>query len=113
MWNLAIDFGTSNTTGATWADGVVEAIEVGRDRRVPSVVLLSADGTWIVGREADNQAVVVPERVERAPKRRLGKGHTLLLGGQAVPINDAVAALLGPHTEAARPSTAASPATSS
>jgi actin-like ATPase involved in cell morphogenesis len=102
MWNLAIDFGTSNTTGATWADGVVEAVEVGRDRRVPSVVLLSADGTWIVGREADNQAVVVPERVERAPKRRLGKGHTLLLGGQAVPINDAVAALLGPHTEAAR-----------
>lgn len=102
MWNLAIDFGTSNTTGATWADGVVEALEVRGDRRVPSVVLLSADGTWIVGREADNQAVVVPERVERAPKRRLGKGHTLLLGGQAVPINDAVAALLGPHTEAAR-----------
>ena len=102
MWNLAIDFGTSNTTGATWADGRVEALEVRGDRRVPSVVLLSADGTWIVGREADNQAVVVPERVERAPKRRLGKGHTLLLGGQAVPINDAVAALLGPHTETAR-----------
>lgn len=102
MWNLAIDFGTSNTTGATWADGVVEALEVRGDRRVPSVVLLSADGSWIVGREADNQAVVVPERVERAPKRRLGKGQTLLLGGQAVPINDAVAALLGPHTEAAR-----------
>ncbi|QYG91110.1 Hsp70 family protein [Iamia sp. SCSIO 61187] len=102
MWNLAIDFGTSNTTGATWADGVVEAVEVAGDRRVPSVVLLSAGGTWIVGREADNQAAVVPERVERAPKRRLGKGHTLLLGGQAVPINDAVAALLGPHTEAAR-----------
>jgi len=102
MWNLAIDFGTSNTTGATWADGVVEPLEVAGDRRVPSVVLLSADGSWIVGREADNQAVVVPERVERAPKRRLGKGHTLLLGGQAVPINDAVAALLGPHTEAAR-----------
>ncbi len=102
MWNLAIDFGTSNTTGATWADGVVEAVEVGRDRRVPSVVLLSADGTWVVGREADNQAVIVPERVERAPKRRLGKGHTLLLGGQAVPITEAVKALLGPHTEAAR-----------
>ncbi len=102
MWNLAIDFGTSNTTGATWADGVVEALEAARDRRVPSVVLLSDDGSWIVGREADNQSVVVPERVERAPKRRLGKGHTLLLGGQAVPITDAVAALLGPHTEAAR-----------
>ncbi len=102
MWNLAIDFGTSNTTGATWADGRVEAVEVGRDRRVPSVVLLSDDGTWVVGRQADNQAVVVPERVERAPKRRLGKGHSLLLGGQAVPITSAVAALMGPHAAAAR-----------
>ncbi|HYI62010.1 MAG TPA: Hsp70 family protein [Acidimicrobiales bacterium] len=102
MWNLAIDFGTSNTTGATWADGRVEALEVRRDRRVPSVVLLSDDGSWVVGREADNQAVVVPERVERAPKRRLGKGHSLLLGGQAVPITSAVAALMGPHAAAAR-----------
>jgi actin-like ATPase involved in cell morphogenesis len=102
MWNLAIDFGTSNTTGATWADGVVAPLEVKRDRRVPSVVLLSADGSWVVGREADNQSVVVPERVERAPKRRVGKGHSLLLGGQAVPITSAVAALLGPHTQAAR-----------
>jgi len=102
MWNLAIDFGTSNTTGATWSDGVVEPVEVGRDRRVPSVVLLSDDGTWVVGREADNQSVVVPERVERAPKRRIGKGRTLLLGGRAVPISSAVAALLGPHVAAAR-----------
>ncbi len=102
MWNLAIDFGTSNTTGATWADGVVEAVEVDGRRQVPSVVLLSADGTWVVGRQADNQSAVVPERVERAPKRRLGKGRTLLLGGQAVPITSAVAALLGPHTAAAR-----------
>jgi actin-like ATPase involved in cell morphogenesis len=102
MWNLAIDFGTSNTTGATWADGVVEPVEVDGRRQVPSVVLLSADGTWVVGRQADNQSAVVPERVERAPKRRLGKGRTLLLGGQAVPITSAVAALLGPHTAAAR-----------
>ena len=102
MWNLAIDFGTSNTTGAAWADGAVRPVEVAGDRRVPSVVLLGADGHWVVGREADNQSVIVPERVERAPKRRVGKGHTLLLGGQAVPITSAIAALLGPHTQAAR-----------
>ncbi|NLV54565.1 MAG: Hsp70 family protein [Acidimicrobiales bacterium] len=102
MWNLAIDFGTSNTTGATWADGVVEAVEAGQDRKVPSVVLLGDDGRWVVGREADNQSAVVPERVERAPKRRLGKGKSLLLGGQAVPITSAVAALMAPHRDAAR-----------
>lgn len=102
MWNLAVDFGTSNTTGATWADGVVEPLEVGRDRRVPSVVLLADDGAWVVGREAENQSVVVPERVERAPKRRIGKGRTLLLGERAVPVTSAVAALIAPHIAAAR-----------
>jgi actin-like ATPase involved in cell morphogenesis len=99
MWTLAIDFGTSNTAGAMFVDGNVVSLELGGERRMPSVALLDEAGNLIVGQEAVNQAVLHPDRVERAPKRRLGKGSTLLLGGQAVPIATAVAAFMKPYLD--------------
>jgi molecular chaperone DnaK (HSP70) len=102
MWTLAIDFGTSNTAAAMSVDGEITSLELGGERRLPSVVLLDEGGNLVVGQEAVNQAVLHPDRVERAPKRRLGKGSTLLLGGQAVPITEAVAALMRPFVEEGR-----------
>jgi actin-like ATPase involved in cell morphogenesis len=94
MWYLAVDFGTSFSAGAMLVDRGVVALEIAGAPRSPSAVLLAEDGTLVVGNEAVNQAVVFPERVERTPKRRIGRSSSLLLGGQAVPLATAVGAIL-------------------
>ncbi|HEX7167816.1 MAG TPA: Hsp70 family protein, partial [Acidimicrobiales bacterium] len=91
-WTLAIDFGTTATAAAVY-DGDVELIHVDGLARLPSLVLLGSDGAPIVGAAAERQAPGSPERVERAPKRRLGD-RVLLLGDGAVDPVDLVAAVL-------------------
>jgi actin-like ATPase involved in cell morphogenesis len=101
-WALAIDFGTSYTSAALAAGDGVDLIDLHGDRRVPSLVFLDEDGRLLVGVLAANQSAGAPDRVERTPKARVGRSPILLLGGQAVPVVDAVGALVAAFVEEAR-----------
>jgi actin-like ATPase involved in cell morphogenesis len=94
-WKLAIDFGTSFTSAAAWSASRVDPIEIGGERRIPSVVYVGDDGALLVGRAADNMAAARPERALREPKRLLGEPTPVVLGGQPIPVVDIVAAILG------------------
>ncbi|MCS5732653.1 Hsp70 family protein [Herbiconiux daphne] len=82
-WALAIDFGTSNTAAAT--HGVVGIRPLSLETNsttMPSAVLL-AGSVIVVGRAAENQRRLHPERYEGAPKSRIGE-TSILLGEQLV-----------------------------
>ncbi len=100
-WGLGVDLGTSFSTAATWANGRVEVLEVNGARRIPSTVVLSEDGQLLGGVLAQRQASRVPDRVERNPKRYVGR-RPMLLGGTPVDVRDALAALLGLFVAEAR-----------
>ena len=93
-WKLALDYGTTYTTGAIAADGRVELVEVDGSPRVPSGVWVDDQGTLVVGQAAERQATLAPERHERSPKRHLGEAVPLLLGDHEVPVVEAVAATM-------------------
>lgn len=97
-WVLGVDVGTSRSAGAM-ANGVVTPLEVDGNRWMPSMVLLDPDGHLVVGAAADNQAGVYPDRVERTPKRHLGGSTPLLLGGQPVEVQAAIAKLISVFVE--------------
>ncbi len=92
-WVLGVDVGTSRSAGAM-ANGAITPLEVDGNRWMPSMVLLDPDGNLVVGAAADHQAGVYPDRVERTPKRHLGAGAPLLLGGQPVAVEDAIGRLI-------------------
>lgn len=94
MWALAIDYGTSRSAGAMFADGAIVPLEVEGNRWMPSLVLLDPSGAVLVGTAADNQAGVYPDRVERTPKRQLGSPAPLVLGDATLDAEDAAAAVL-------------------
>lgn len=94
-WTLAVDFGTSFTVAAVRSDGrPPEAIEIAGERRMPTVVMVSDDGSVLVGRAAEDLAASSPGRALRAPKRRLGEPAPVVLGGRAYQVVDLVAAVL-------------------
>ena len=93
-WVLAIDFGTSATAAVVAAPGSApEVVEIGGAARVPSVVAALDDESLVAGDAAVRQLAINPERVERAPKRRLGD-RAVLLGDRAVAPTALVAAVL-------------------
>jgi molecular chaperone DnaK len=95
QWTLAVDFGTSFTVAAVRSSQrSPEVIEIGGDRRVPSVVFVDDDATLRVGRAAEDLAASRPGRAVRAPKRRLGEPAPVVLGGKPYQVVDLVAALL-------------------
>ncbi len=94
-WVLAIDFGTSYTVAAVKVDDrPPEVIEVGGERRIPSVVLVDGDNDILVGRPADDLAVTHPGNALRAIKNRLGDPTPVILGGRPYQVVNLVAALL-------------------
>ena len=97
---LGIDVGTTRTAAAisrTAAPGTPEMITLGdRSVDVPSVVLLSEDGTMLVGEAAERRAVDEPDRVAREFKRRLGDPTPVSLGGRPFTPQD-LSALLVRH----------------
>jgi len=94
-WILAIDFGTSYTVAAVRVDDrPPEVIEVGGERRIPSVVLVDGDAGILVGRPADDLSVTHPGNTLRAIKNRLGDQSPVILGGRPYQIVNLVAALL-------------------
>jgi len=90
---LAIDFGTSFTVAAVSADGATSLVELHGAPRLPSMVLLTDEGGFLVGAAAENEAALRPAMLERAPKQRLGEDE-VLLGGRWVRPVDMVAAVL-------------------
>ncbi|GAA1007133.1 hypothetical protein Aple_017080 [Acrocarpospora pleiomorpha] len=93
QWCLGVDLGTSFSAGAIATDRRVDILEVGGERRVPSTILLNEQGVLVAGRVAQRSMVRYPERVERNPKRYVGRA-AMLLGGVPVDVKDAMAAIL-------------------
>ncbi|GAT68592.1 molecular chaperone-like protein [Planomonospora sphaerica] len=93
QWCLGVDLGTSFSAGVIAAEGRFDVLEVEGERRIPSAVMLDERGTLVAGRIAQRGIGVSPERVERNPKRYVGRGR-MLLGGVPVDVTDAMAALL-------------------
>ncbi|GAA3101381.1 Hsp70 family protein [Streptosporangium carneum] len=93
QWCLGVDLGTSFSAGVIAAEGRFDILEVEGERRIPSAVMLDERGTLVAGRIAQRGIAISPERVERNPKRYVGRGR-MLLGGVPVAVADAMAALL-------------------
>ena len=94
-WILSIDFGTSYTlVAAKQGDRTPEVVEVGGERRMPSVVMVEATGNIVVGRTADDLSGSNPSNTLRAPKNRLGDQAPVVLGGRPYQVVQLVAALL-------------------
>jgi actin-like ATPase involved in cell morphogenesis len=92
-WVLGVDLGTSFCAGAFATVDRVEILEVGRERRIPSTILLDDSGRLVAGSLAQRMTGRSPERAERNPKRYVGR-TPMLLGGVPVEARDALAALL-------------------
>ena len=93
-WVLGIDFGTSYTAAAFRAGDRSEILELGGQRRIPSVVLVDEDGSILVGNPAESLSATRPTRALREPKRRIGERTPVVLGGEAYSVTDLVAAVL-------------------
>jgi actin-like ATPase involved in cell morphogenesis len=97
-WTLAIDFGTTFTTAATARNGQLGLIDMaasqGSHFRMPSAVWVDQDGEIVVGWNAESQAPLAPDRLERAPKQLLGDDEPMQLG-RPVTVEEAVGAVLG------------------
>ncbi|HRE03549.1 MAG TPA: Hsp70 family protein, partial [Ilumatobacteraceae bacterium] len=103
-WILAIDFGTSYTVAASKVDDrPPEVIEIGGERRVPSVIMVGQDGEVVVGRVADDLSATHPESTLRAMKNRLGDQAPVVLDGRPHQVVALVSALLAQvYAEASR-----------
>ncbi|MFD0891948.1 Hsp70 family protein, partial [Streptosporangium algeriense] len=88
QWCLGVDLGTSFSAGVIAAEGRFDVLEVEGERRIPSAVMLDEHGTLVAGRIAQRGIALNPERVERNPKRYVGRGR-MLLGGVPVAVADA------------------------
>jgi actin-like ATPase involved in cell morphogenesis len=92
-WTLVVDFGTTSTSAAI-VDGVdIELLDLNGLSQMPSAVRREEGGGLVVGASAD-RAGWAPETVNRTPKRTIGEVQHVLLGGVAVEVVDAVAAVL-------------------
>jgi molecular chaperone DnaK len=76
---IGIDLGTTFSAVSLVRDGKPEIIPVGDDRIMPSVVGLSPEGQWMVGRAALNQWVLYPDRTVRSIKRKMGSDERVSL----------------------------------
>ncbi len=101
MGVLSVDLGVSNTV-AVLADGVTppRVVDVDGAATMPSAVFAEDTGALLVGRDAERKARLDPTRFEPNPKRRIDEPH-LALGDHAVPVSEALAAVLRRVLEAA------------
>ncbi len=103
-WTLAIDFGTTSTVTVIGANGQrPHVLEIGGDRRMPSIVYIDDDESVLVGHVAGGLAMSDPRRGIRGLKRRLGHPTPIVLAGHAHRAVDLVAEILRfAHDEAVR-----------
>ncbi|MEJ3747573.1 Hsp70 family protein [Actinomycetes bacterium KLBMP 9797] len=91
---LGIDYGTSHTVAAVrWPDGRCAPLLFDGSPLMPSAVFLDPGGELVAGRDAQHGGRLDPTRFAPNPKRHIDDG-TLLLGTDAVPLVEAVAATL-------------------
>jgi hypothetical protein len=93
-WVLAVDFGTSNTVAAVAEAAGVRVLNVNGRPVMASAVFLHDEG-WYVGDTAVRMARHRLDRFEACPKRAIPDG-SLFLGGEDVPVADAITALFRP-----------------
>lgn len=79
---VGIDLGTTFSAISVVRDGVPVILPVHKERIMPSVVGLSPEDRWLVGRPALNQWTLYPERTVRSIKRKMGSNETVVLGTQ-------------------------------
>jgi actin-like ATPase involved in cell morphogenesis len=92
---LGIDLGTTYTAAAVVRNGRAEVAALGyRATSVPTVVLLTGDGRFLVGDAAERRAGNEPDRVARQFKRRVGDPTPLLLGGTPIAVDRCMAEVL-------------------
>jgi len=95
-YSLGIDLGTTYTAAAVVRAAHAEVVTLSyRTTSIPSVVVLTEDGTFVVGDPAERRALATPERLAREFKRRVGDPTPLLLGGTPVSIDRLLAEVLG------------------
>lgn len=80
---IGIDLGTTNSEAAFIIDGSAQVFTDHDSGIIPSVVGLDSDSNIIVGMEARNQAVVVPDRTVMSIKRLMGSDETVKMGDAA------------------------------
>lgn len=80
---IGIDLGTTFSAVSVVGQGIPTILPVGADRIMPSVVGLSPEGRWLVGRPALNQWTLYPDRTVRSIKRKMGSQETVMLGSHA------------------------------
>ncbi|MBN1205128.1 MAG: Hsp70 family protein [Myxococcaceae bacterium] len=78
---FGIDLGTTNSVIAHLVEGRPVALPIEGSPIVPSVVLYT-DGGAVVGREARNLELQMPERCVRSVKRKMGTSHRYALAGR-------------------------------
>src|SRR5262249_19701686 len=76
---VGIDLGTTFSAVSVVREGKPAILPVAKDRIMPSVVALSPDGRWMVGRSALNQWTLYPELTVRSIKRKMGSDETVTL----------------------------------
>ncbi len=98
---LGIDLGTTNSEVSVVEDGKPRVILVDGDAILPSVVGLTEDGKFLVGKPARNQYVLAPERTAKSVKRKMGENVKITLGTQQFRPQELSAVILRKLKEAA------------
>ena len=80
---IGIDLGTTNSEVAIIRAGKPCVLDDDGEMILPSVVGLTDDGKLLVGRAAQNQMLLAPQRTIRSVKRRMGEDVKLSLGEQS------------------------------
>src|SRR5712692_2377693 len=79
---VGIDLGTTNSEVAIIREGQPHVFAEDGDPILPSFVGLSEDGRLLVGKAAQNQWVLAPERTIKSIKRKMGQDIKVKLGDQ-------------------------------
>ena len=96
-YQLGIDLGTTYSAAAVrrpHAPAEIVPLSAGSSTNtafVPSVALLTPDGSLLIGERAERLAPAEPGRVVRQFKRRIGDGTPLWLGGTAMTADEVAA----------------------
>jgi len=92
---LGVDLGTTYSAAAVARGADAQAVVLGaRAAEIPSVVWFAADGSVLVGDEAERQATVDASRVAREFKRRLGDPVPMVVAGVPHPSEELMSLLL-------------------
>jgi len=89
-----IDLGTTCSTIGRVEHGVPTLVEIDGSVLVPSIVSFRADGSTLVGRAAENNAAVDPDRTIRSAKRFMGSDHKYEVDGRWVGPGEVAAIVL-------------------